>query len=117
MLQVQFTTQVDALPEGTTDEVVTLADEAVADSGVTVLPSQSLESMHPPIGGHEAVGLVIALLVLFLTLRSLWAAGLPILTALVGVGVGGAFALSSTITLTTATPALALMVGLAVGID
>ena len=119
MLQMQFTTQVDALPSGTTDDVVQIAETAVADTGVTVLPSKSLESMHPPIGGHEAIGLVIALLVLLITLGSLWAAGLPILTALIGVaiGVGGAFALSSTITLTTATPALALMVGLAVGID
>ncbi len=119
MLQIQFTTQVDALPDGTTGEVVDLAEKAVTDTGVTVLPSDSLDAMHPPIGGHESIGLVIALLVLFLTLGSLWAAGLPILTALtgVGIGVGGAFALSSSITLTTATPALALMIGLAVGID
>src|SRR5680860_482107 len=119
MLQMQFTTQVDSLPDGTTEEVVDLAKTAVADTGVTVLPSDSLDAMHPPIGGHEAIGLVIALLVLFITLGSLWAAGLPILTALtgVGIGVGGAFALSSSITLTTATPALALMIGLAVGID
>lgn len=119
MLQMQFTIQVDSLPDGKTDEVVDLAEAAVADTGVQVLPSDSLDSMHPPIGGHEAIGLLIALLVLFLTLGSLWAAGLPILTALIGVGigVGGAFALSASITLTTATPALALMVGLAVGID
>ena len=119
MLQMQFTTQVDSLPDGTTAKVVDLAETAVADTGVTVLPSNSLDSMHPPIGGHEAIGLVIALVVLFITLGSLWASGLPILTALtgVGIGVGGAFALSSSITLTTATPALALMIGLAVGID
>ncbi len=119
MLQMQFVTQIDSLPEGTTDEVVDLAQDAVADTGMRALPSKSLDSMHPPVGGHEVIGIAIALLVLFLTLGSLWAAGLPILTALtgVGIGVGGAFALSSTITLTTATPALALMVGLAVGID
>ncbi|WP_338749681.1 MMPL family transporter [Janibacter alittae] len=119
MLQMQFTSQIDELPEGTVDEVVDVAEQAVAGTGVSVLPSQSLESMHPPIGGHEVIGLVIALLVLLLTLGSLWSAGLPILTALTGVGIGfgGAFALSSSITLTTATPALALMVGLAVGID
>ncbi len=99
MLQMQFTTQVDALPEGTTDQVIAIADGAVADTGVTALPSKSLEVMHPPIGGHEAIGLAIALFVLFITLGSLRSAGLPI------------------ITLTTATPALALMVGLAVGID
>lgn len=79
--------------------------------------NDSLDVMHPPIGGHEAIGVGIALLVLFLTLGSLRAAGLPIATALTGVaiGIGGAFALSQTITLTTATPALALMVGLAGG--
>lgn len=119
MLQMQFTTQVDELPEGTTDEVVALATDAVAGTGVTALQSDSLDPIHPPIGGHEVIGLVIALLVLFVTLGSLRAAGLPIITALIGVaiGVGGAFALSTSITLTTATPALALMVGLAVGID
>lgn len=119
MLQMQFSDQIDSLPEGTVDEVVTTAQTVVSGEGVTVLPSDSLDSIHPPIGGHEAIGLGIALLVLLLTLGSLRAAGLPILTALTGVaiGIGGAFALSSTITLTTATPALALMVGLAVGID
>ncbi len=119
MLQVQFTAQVDSLPAGTTDEVTALAERAVAGTGVTALPSDSLDTMHPPVGGHEAIGLGIALLVLFLTLGSLRAAGLPVLTALtgVGIGLGAAFALSGSITLTTATPALALMVGLAVGID
>src|SRR5690606_31213056 len=43
----------------------------------------------------------------------------PLLVALVGVGVGlaGAFSLSSFIPMTSITPALALMIGLAVGID
>ena len=47
------------------------------------------------------------------------AAGMPILTALLGVGVGlgGAIALPSVVELNTTTPALALMLGLAVGID
>ena len=119
MLQMQFTTQIDALPEGTTDDIVAIAEHNTTASGMTVLPSKSLEPVHPPIGGHEAIGLGIALLVLLMTLGSLRAAGLPIITALTGVaiGVGGAFALSESITLTTATPALALMIGLAVGID
>ena len=119
MVQMQFSAQVDALPEGTTEEVVALAEEAVVDTGMAVLRSDSLDAMHAPVGGHEAIGLAIALFVLLITLGSLRAAGLPLVTALIGVGigVGGAFALSSSITLTTSTPALALMVGLAVGID
>lgn len=119
ILQIQFTVPVDELPEGATEEAVGIAEQAVDGTGMTALPSDSLDAMHPPIGGHETIGLGIALAVLLITLGSLWAAGLPILTALTGVaiGVGGAFALSNTITLTTATPALALMIGLAVGID
>ncbi|WP_344731134.1 MMPL family transporter [Nocardioides fonticola] len=56
---------------------------------------------------------------LVLTLGSLVAAGLPLITALVGVwiGVGTAFALSTSVEMNNATPMLALMVGLAVGID
>lgn len=119
MLQVQFTEQIDALPTGTVDDVVATAEKAVTDAGITVLPSDSLDSMHPPIGGHELIGLGIALLVLLLTLGSLRAAFLPLVTAITGVaiGLGTAFSLGGSITLTTATPALALMVGLAVGID
>ena len=119
MLQLQFTAQVEDLPDGTVEKVVGLADEATSGTGVTALASDSLKPMSPPLGGHEAIGLAVAALVLLLTLGSLRAAGLPILTALsgVGIGLGGAFALSQSIQLTTATPVLALMVGLAVGMD
>ena len=65
------------------------------------------------------IGLAVAALVLVLTLGSLIAAGLPLVTALVGVGigVGGAYALSTAVEMNSATPVLGLMVGLAVGID
>ncbi|GAA6525476.1 MMPL family transporter [Intrasporangium sp. DVR] len=119
MLQIQFTEQVQDLPEGSVEQVTGLAEEATAGLGVEVLTTESLKPHEAPVGGHEALGLGVAALVLLLTLGSLRAAGLPLLTALNGVaiGLGGAFALSQTITLTTATPVLALMVGLAVGID
>src|SRR5690606_4736267 len=83
------------------------------------LPSDSLKAVEVPIGINEVFGLLIAAVVLVMTLGSLVAAGLPILTALfgVGIGVGGAFALSSFVSMTSVTPVLALMVGLAVGID
>jgi len=70
-------------------------------------------------GGTEGLGLAVAAVVLVITFGSLLAAGLPLLTAIVGVGLGvmgieiatGFFDLGST-TLT-----LALMLGLAVAID
>ncbi|MDQ7906190.1 MMPL family transporter [Phytohabitans sp. ZYX-F-186] len=69
--------------------------------------------------GTEAAGLLIALVVLVITFGSLVAAGLPLLTALLGVGatVAGLAAVTGVLTLPTTAPALALMLGLAVGID
>jgi RND superfamily putative drug exporter len=69
--------------------------------------------------GAEAAGLLIALVVLVVMFGSLVAAGLPLLTALLGVGVTvtGMAAVTGSLTLPTTAPALALMLGLAVGID
>jgi RND superfamily putative drug exporter len=63
--------------------------------------------------------MMVALLVLAITLGSLVAAGLPLITAIVGVGIGitGLTALSGVIELSETPPTLATMLGLAVGID
>jgi len=67
----------------------------------------------------EALGLAVAAVVLLITFGSLAAAGLPLLTALVGVAVGllGIGIASGFLDLTSNTSALATMLGLAVGID
>jgi putative drug exporter of the RND superfamily len=69
--------------------------------------------------GAEGVGLLIAMVVLVVTFGSLVAAGLPLLTALLGVGVAvaGLATVASLMTVPTTAPALALMLGLSVGID
>jgi RND superfamily putative drug exporter len=63
--------------------------------------------------------LLIASAVLVITFGSLLAAGLPLLTALLGVGatVAGLATVAGPLTLPTTAPALALMLGLAVGVD
>lgn len=116
---VQLGEQVSDLPAGSLDDLMASIDTVVADEGLTVAASSSLQPLQPPIGGHEAIGLAIAAVILVVTLGSLVLAGLPILLALVGVfiGVGGAYALSANFEMTTSTPALGLMLGLAVGID
>ncbi|KPH99327.1 MMPL domain protein [Actinobacteria bacterium OV450] len=80
--------------------------------GDAVPPSQSM-------GSGEIIGLTVAALVLLVTFGSLVAAGMPLLTALLGVGVGicGIVALGSALGLSSTTSTLALMLGLAVGID
>lgn len=71
--------------------------------------------------GHssEAVGLAVAAVVLVITFGSLLAAGLPLLTAVLGVGIGALTikALAAPLGLGTTTTSLAVMIGLAVGID
>jgi len=116
---VQLTGQVSDLPEGAVEAMLDEVGAASGAAGVEVSATSSLLPAEPPLGGHEALGLVIAAVVLILALGSLVAAGLPLLTALAGVfiGVGGAFALSANFHMTTSTPALGLMIGLAVGID
>lgn len=119
LLPVQFTAALADLPDHALEDVLIVTADAVAGVGLSPHPSTSLAPTEPPIGGHEAIGVGVAVVVLWLALGSLVAAGLPLLTALVGVaiGVGGAVALSGSFVMTTATPALGLMIGLAVGID
>lgn len=79
-------------------------------------------SQSPPdeiVGIGEAIGVAIALVVLLMTLGSLIAAGMPIISALLAVGVStaGLFSLSEVIDINSTTPVLGIMLGLAVGID
>ncbi|WP_235427102.1 MMPL family transporter [Cohnella kolymensis] len=119
LFQFQFTVQQTSLPDGVADSVVEAVAEVENGTGISALPSDSLKTPEIPIGSNEIYGLIIAAIVLIMTLGSIVAAGLPIVIALfgVGIGVGGAFAISSFVTMTSVTPVLALMVGLAVGID
>ncbi len=71
-------------------------------------------------GTAEIIGLIVAAVVLLVTFGSLVAAGLPLITAVVGVGTGMGLIFAGTAltdTINSMTPTLASMVGLAVGID
>ena len=96
-----------------------VADELTAKGVQTHLSAELTGDIESLFGAAELVGLAVAALVLIVMLGTLVAAGLPLLMALVGVGVGltGAMALSSVVDMISVTPALALMLGLAVGID
>ena len=119
LFQFQFTVASTSLTDDDVSSVVEVVERAEQGTGITVLPSDSLKALEIPVGIGEVIGLAVAALVLVLTLGSLIAAGLPLITALVGVGigVGGAYALSTVVEMNSATPVLGLMVGLAVGID
>lgn len=67
----------------------------------------------------EIIGIVVALIVLAITFGSIAAAGLPIVTAIVGVGIAvlSVHSLSGVVDVNDMTPILATMLGLAVAID
>ncbi|MBT2674452.1 MMPL family transporter [Streptomyces sp. ISL-14] len=90
------------------------------DTGLTVEAGGSAMDDGGGAGGAaEVIGIAIAAVVLLVTFGSLAAAGLPLLTAVIGVGVSMAtiLALSDALGLSTTTGTLAMMLGLAVGID
>jgi len=73
----------------------------------------------PEIGATEVIGVAVAALVLVVTFGSLVAAGMTLLTALVGVvaGMCGLLLVTAVVDVSSSAPVLALMLGLAVGID
>ncbi|SFR29805.1 putative drug exporter of the RND superfamily [Lentzea waywayandensis] len=113
----------DVKPGEVTDEQraeLTKAVDKARAAGLTVEVTGTAMQETPHVGGPtEAIGVVLALVVLALTYGSLVTAGMNLLSAGIGVGIG---TLGITITtgfmdLQSTTPILASMLGLAVGID
>ncbi|WBB49344.1 MMPL family transporter [Verrucosispora sp. WMMA2044] len=118
LIQVQFNDGADQITEEQREAYEQLGAQAEAQ-GWQVAPGGEVLNTEPEVGSTEAIGVAVALVVLVVTFGSLVAAGMTMLNALIGVGVGmaGLFALSGVIELTSTAPILALMLGLAVGID
>lgn len=118
MAQILFRGQLTEVPAQTHDGLAQLADRYATD-GMTIDLSGAAVKQMPSIGSMEGLGVVVALVVLLIMFGSIVAAGMPLLTALVGVGVGmaGIFIVSGFVDMSSTAPILALMLGLAVGID
>ncbi|MFE6509057.1 MMPL family transporter [Nocardioides sp. NPDC057767] len=88
--------------------------------GVEIGVSSDISQEAPnPMGPGEIVGVGVAAVVLLVMLGTIIGAGVPLVTALTGVGIGalGALSLSGVVQMASMTPILGLMLGLAVGID
>ncbi|MGX1565797.1 MMPL family transporter [Streptomyces sp. NPDC055506] len=98
-------------------------DDALAkarDAGLTAEAGGDAVKIDAAMSGTgEKIGILVSAVVLLLTFGSVIAAGMPLLTALIGVGVGisAITALGATLGLSGTTSTLAMMLGLAVGID
>jgi putative drug exporter of the RND superfamily len=110
----------DEVPDSAFDEMQSAAQVA-ENAGLTVefggdLWSEYSEDGEVPV---ELIGLVFAIVVLLLSFGSVVAMGLTITTALIGTGIGvlGVGIASAFVDLTETVSVLAMMLGLAVGID
>lgn len=117
--QIQFSQSMNAV---TPDNRQLVQDRlnTLESSGVSVSYSKEIvEDVSELFGISEVVGIAVAAAVLLIMLGTFVAAGLPLLMAVVGVGigVGGTMALTTVIEMSSISPMLALMLGLAVGID
>ncbi|MGV8897521.1 MAG: MMPL family transporter [Rhodoglobus sp.] len=107
-----------------------VTDATIADLKATAAVGES-DGLRVEFGGQvfqdnsvgititEVFGVLFAGVVLIITFGSLLAAGMPLISALIGVGIvmGAIMMLSAFTTVSSSAPLLALMIGLAVGID
>ncbi|MFE6547063.1 MMPL family transporter [Streptomyces sp. NPDC057746] len=105
--------------EDASKDALKRAAQSARDDGLSVEIGGDALSAVPETGATEVIGIAIAAVVLVVTFGSLVAAGLPLLTALIGVGIGVSTitALANALDLGSTTSTLAMMIGLAVGID
>ncbi|MFD4239357.1 MMPL family transporter [Streptomyces sp. NPDC058542] len=104
------------------DDLNALKDTAAGSraAGVEVLfGGDAYKESSPPVGPMEGVGVLVALAVLAITFGSMLSAGMPLLTALISVvaSMTGLMGLSAVLSVSDKAPTLAIMLGLAVGID
>jgi RND superfamily putative drug exporter len=118
IVEVTYAVGADQLTRAARDALT----EAVAegrDAGLTAEVGGNAVDSGPELGNAEIIGVVVAALVLLVTFGSMVAAGLPLLTALLGVvlGFSGIGLVTAVVDMPSAVSTLALMLGLAVGID
>ena len=116
---IQFKDPINSVSKATLANVVS-AISAKSISGIQIEFSKEFTSgVSDLLGAGEIIGLVMAAIVLFLMLGTLVAAGLPVVSAILGVGVAATvtMALSRVLEMNSTTPVLGVMLGLAVGID
>ena len=122
LLTIQMQVSTGDVPAATTagvQEAVTQLQDVLPEGTQVSYGGDAFSTAIPGFSAAESVGVIIAFFVLLFTLGSLVAAGMPLLIAMLGVGVSvaGIYFTTAFIDMTSTTPMLALMLGLAVGID
>jgi len=117
---VQFDTTTTNLPAGAVHDVINTA-QAAQHSGFQVAlggsPISSVATAAP--GASEGIGITAAIIIMLLAFGSVVAMGLPVITALFGLGIGVALLelVTHFLVVPTFAPEMAAMIGIGVGID
>jgi len=117
---VDFDARANALPKAAVDEVISAAESARSATLDVQLGGQAIEqAQQASLGFATVVGVAAAIVILLISFGSFSAMGLPIATALLGLGAGiGVITLAShIINMPDFASELALMIGLGVGVD
>jgi RND superfamily putative drug exporter len=117
---VDFDERANELPTSAVNNVISIAQGARSDSLQVELGGQAIQqAQQQSFGFTTAIGILAAIVVLLISFGSLVAMGLPIITALLGLGTGvGLIALGSQVLdMPDFATELAVMIGLGVGID
>jgi RND superfamily putative drug exporter len=117
---VTFAERANLIPPAATERVIDVAKAAGSPQLQVALGGQAIEQVQKPsLGAATAIGLLAAIIVLLVTFGSMIAMGLPIITALLGLGTGIGIAglASRVIGMPSFATELAAMIGLGVGID
>ncbi len=117
---VDFDQRANALSKATVDRVITAAESARSATLDVQLGGQAIEqAQQASLGFATVVGILAAIVILLISFGSFSAMGLPIATALLGLGAGiGVITLAShVVDMPSFASELALMIGLGVGVD
>ena len=120
VVTVQFDTQAQNLPKDVFDQIQQ-ATAPATQAGVKLAYGGAVVDYadQPPQGNADLIGLLAAVVILLFAFGSVVAMGLPILTALLGLGIGISIVhvIASMTDIGSVAPVLATMIGLGVGID
>jgi RND superfamily putative drug exporter len=122
IIRLQFDGQATDVSDETKAGLEDVADdlrETLPEGSQVAMGGDLFSTSVPALSLIEAVGVLIALFVLIVTFRSFAVAWFPLVSALIGVGLAIALIYVSTAfaSISSTTPMLAIMLGLAVGID
>ncbi|KIC56590.1 MMPL family transporter [Microbacterium hominis] len=122
LIRLQFegtATNVPAATKTALQDMATSLGAALPAGSTVVVGGDLFSTSLPSLSVTEIIGVLVALFVLIVTFRSLAVAWFPLVSAIIGVALSVVLIFASTAfaTVSSTTPMLAIMLGLAVGID